>query len=524
MRIRFLGLAAALCLGALALTGCGSGNESPSGSAPASSSPQPTPTATPAPLTGLVLGHSQRDGYNPYLVSSSLVVQNAGLLFEKLVEIGPDMALSYRLASSIDCVGTEAVLHIRPGCFFADGAPITAEDAAASLLAAKQSDMYAGRLANLADIRVQGDAVLVTLYRPDSLLAYLCDVPVLKAAEAATANQPTPSGRYTYGANNTLVTNSRSPFGNEGPEEITLVEVSSYDEMVSGFSIGKLNLYGASETADTAPSFSSKQTAYRTNHLIYLGINAQSQLEAASPNPLLATAEGRALVSRLIDRRQLAEKSYYSRAYPATGAINSFYPCVQSQQKILAESELDAASARTSFEALGYSRDGVSGYYQNAEGQRLTIRLLVYGGSTYKKYAANLLQQQLASKGLYLELVEENDFDTFAEKVAQGDFELYIGEVKLYNNMDMSPFFEGGSASVGIVPSEALTLSYAQFKENQSAAGAFEAAFAAEMPYVPLLWRNGFVVHHQQVSGLSASLSNTFYSLKELAFGQAGNS
>lgn len=69
--------------------------------------------------------------------------QNAGLLFEKLVEIGPDMSIVYRLASSIDVLDLQAVIHIRGGATFADGAPVTAEDAAASIEAARTSPFTA---------------------------------------------------------------------------------------------------------------------------------------------------------------------------------------------------------------------------------------------------------------------------------------------------------------------------------------------------------------------------------------------
>ena len=115
-------------------------------------------------------------------------------------------------------------------------------------------------------------------------------------------------------------------------------------------------------------------------------------------------------------------------------------------------------------------------------------------------------------------LEQADDFEVFREKVLLGDFDLYIGEVKLYNNMDMSPFMEGGGASAGIVQSETLTAAYNAFRGNMSAAGAYEAAFAAEMPFVPLLWRNGTVVHTRSIDGLTSSISNVFYSLGQLRF------
>ena len=74
---------------------------------------------------------------------------------------------------------------------------------------------------------------------------------------------------------------------------------------------------------------------------------------------------------------------------------------------------------------------------------------------------------------------------------------------------------------MGIVQSEALATAYAAFKADQNTAAALEEAFAVEMPYVPLLWRNGTVVHSSGISGLSCSISNVFYSLEGLRFDAA---
>ena len=99
-----------------------------------------------------------------------------------------------------------------------------------------------------------------------------------------------------------------------------------------------------------------------------------------------------------------------------------------------------------------------------------------------------------------------------------GEFDLYIGEVKLYNNMDLSPFWEGGALSSHLAQSEALAQSYQAFKSNKSAAGSFESVLAAEAPFSPLLWRQGVVVTTRGLRGLESSLSNVFYSLQDLSF------
>lgn len=509
--------AAALALAAcLFLTGCGAKPQDDSSPAP---SPSPTPAAA-AAADRLVLGYTPGDGLNPFLTGSTLVRQNAGLLYEKLVEIGPDMSIVYRLASSIDVLDMQAVIHIRGGATFADGTPVTAEDAAASLEAARTSPLYSGQLTNVTKVEVRDGAVVVTLAAPDSLFSYLCDIPVLKASETASSS-PTSSGRYVYSAGE-LVENPRYLFAEDGqPERIGLTEVSSYNEMVSGLTVGSLNLYQTSELNDSPSGVASELSYYRTNNLIFLGVNAAAAQSNAMLSPLLGTAAGRGLLSQTIDRRILAEKGYYSRAYPATGAINSFYPCVLTQQVILPEAQLDEAGARAALAALGYTENTMDGFFYTSDGQKLTVRLLVYSGSTYKRYAASLLADQLEAVGIAVTLEQTDDFEVFREKVLLGDFDLYIGEVKLYNNMDMSPFMEGGGASAGIVQSEALASAYTAFRSNMSAAGAYEAAFAAEMPFVPLLWRNGTVVHTRSIEGLTSSISNVFYSLGQLRFASA---
>lgn len=497
--------AAALAACVLLLTGCG--GEPASGIAAAVPAPEPTPAPAVVEDGVLTLGHIASTGYNPYRYDSTLVAHTGGLLFEKLVEITPEMDVEYRLAEAIHIAGEVVTIHLRGGCVFADGTPITAEDVRASLLAAKASPLYGGQLGELLDVKVDGSSLTLTLSRPDCLFAYLCDLPVLKAAEVAL-DRPTASGRYTYGEGDTLVKNTRAPFPQEGPDLIRLADVSSYEEMVSGLAVGTLNLYAAVDGETSSAGYYGQESYYRTNNLVFLGVNA------ARENPLLNTPAARAMLSQLLDRRQLADESYYGRAYPATGAINSFYPCVNSQQVIHARQDAEGAAAL--FESMGYAIDPQSGYYADAEGRRLEASLLVYTGSTYKKYAASLIRQQLAAQGVQITLQEIDNFETYSQLIAAGEFDLYIGEVKLYNNMDMTPFF-AGTLCPGTAVSEALTAAYEAFRANKGAAGAFEAAFAAEMPYVPLLWRSGTVVAARSVSGVTSSLSNLFFSLSALA-------
>ena len=493
-------LCAALC--SLLLAGCAKPPDTPANSTAASAAAADLQASMTLQLPCI------EGEYNPYLTPHSITAQNAMLLFEPLTRIGPDMELDYRLAEQVVCTGNTVTITLRSGCTFADGSAVTAQDAAASLQAAKNSTAYGGRFAHVLEILVQDSrTVAVVLDSPDSLFAYLLDIPVLRMDEVGI-RQPTAGGRYTYGTNGvTLVKNPAAPFADGGPEIIDLTWVSSHAELVSGLAMGSLDLYCSEETT-TAGGISSGEVYYKTNRLLFLGVNA------GAANPLCSTPEGRRLLSALTDRTSLAANCYDSRANVATGILNRFYACARNTQGLAATA--DAAALAETMTLLGYARDAQTGLYTNSRRAPATVRLLVYGGNSYKRYTAQVLQQMWAEHGISVVIEEAEGFEDYLTAVQRGEFELYIGEVKLYNNMDMSVFWTG-EAHVGLAPGETLTAAYNAFKADAAGAAALEQAFAAEMPFIPLLWKNGAVTASRRITGLTPSLSDPFYSLQQLA-------
>ena len=190
---------------------------------------------------------------------------------------------------------------------------------------------------------------------------------------------------------------------------------------------------------------------------------------------------------------------------------------MNSQQVILAEE--DSSRLDEVMTALGYHRneEGLWCTFEKDREVPLTLTLLENGGSTYKEYASALVAEQLLAQGITVNIVRAESFESYKQSAQFGDFELYIGEVKLYNNINLSLFMPGGSLSSGLAQSEELLAAYQAFKANKSAAGQFEQVFAAQMPYIPLLWRYNTVIRGFGVSGLDSSLSNTFYSVAGLS-------
>lgn len=459
---------------------------------------------TPAELT---IAYSTK-GFNPYITTDTLVEQTSSLLFENFVDIAPDFTLEYRLAEEIVSSGYTVTITLR-SAYFADGTRVTTEDALQSLLAAMESDTYSARFANVVDATATDTQLILTLETPDSLFAYLLDIPILQADDVA-GTTPTASGRYTYGSDGTTLTkNLFATFATDGPDTINLVSVSSYDEMISALTLGDINYTVQGEGSTSESSISSSEHYYKTNTTLFLGVNSYSE------NPLCNTAEGRTLLSDLIDRDELAIDVYDARAYAARGALNPFYPAATDTQTILSSAD-DSALAST-MTALGYTYNHESGYYQNEDGENASVSILIHTGNTYKTLMASELSAQWAKYGIETTIVTASDFNSFLTLLESGEFELYIGEMKLYNNIELSSFW-GGSASYGIQASDTLLGSYTAFRSDASLASAFEQAFADEMPYIPILWRNGIVLTSRNTIGVSASTSNPFYALENLTF------
>jgi peptide/nickel transport system substrate-binding protein len=205
--------------------------------------------------------------------------------------------------------------------------------------------------------------------------------------------------------------------------------------------------------------------------------------------------------------------SKYAGATAATGALNGLYPCVSGQQVISADA--DSRALVSTMETLGYTYNEETGFYQDADGQIASISLLYYSDSADRAYTAELLCQQWASFGIEVTLEDAQNHETYLQMIQNKQFELYIGEMKLYNNMDLSPFWSG-SARYGLSTSETLLAAYRAFRADAGLAGKFETAFSAEMPYIPLLWQGGVTVSTRRVSGVQTSVSDLYYSLAQL--------
>ena len=92
----------------------------------------------------------------------------------------------------------------------------------------------------------------------------------------------------------------------------------------------------------------------------------------------------------------------------------------------------------------------------------------------------------------------------YTRRVKGVEFNLYIGEVKLSDDMSLYPFFDDTSGGVRYgIDNKSLTCDdlYCAYLSGEADLGKFILAFNEEMPYIPLIYKKGMICYTKAMSG-----------------------
>lgn len=123
-------------------------------------------------------GGSTTDSIDPALVTNQVGLMVTRMWGEALVELSDDGGVQGKVAESFEGSADAATwtFKIRDGITFSNGKPVTAEDAAASLVRHSGEESKSGALGimrGVKEIRADGDNVVVELNSPNADLPYL---------------------------------------------------------------------------------------------------------------------------------------------------------------------------------------------------------------------------------------------------------------------------------------------------------------------------------------------------------------
>lgn len=505
-RIAALGCAFALCV---ALTACHAETEDP---VHTGSSVSAEPVGTAAAVT---LPFSAKDVLNPYTAKTKQNQELSRLLYDPLIQVNESFEPELFLAASAEQTGKTIRIRLTKASF-TDGSPVTADDVIYSLKqACAEGSNYRSKLTNLVNCyAADSTTVILEIGHGDPFYVNNLDFPIIKAGTAALKNDnnlavaPIGCGRYTlqYDKHYCLTANPNYYRSKVSLSTIELVDCPDSDSLSHYLSIGKISMVYSDLSDSVIPKLAGTAVNAPSTSLVYLGVN--------SANALLADAKLRLAISFGIERDTICQEAYFGYAQAATSLFHPMWAELGGLESIDSTKNTEIAVAY--LEKLGYNKLDSDGYRVREDGNRLTLRLLYNSDNSARTAAAIQIAAQLKKCGLMIEPVGA-DFQQYQSRLESGDFDLYLGEVRLSNSMDFYPVFSSRSVIYGMPEESEAAAAVLSFCAGETDLLSAVSAFVSEMPFLPLCYRDGVVLAKTEIAGvLSYSPSDPYNNLESL--------
>ena len=536
----------------LSLTACGGQGDSSQGStsdaAPAASD-QSSGGASAA--QSFSLGYYKGEGLHPYTCSNTTNQNLMGLIYEPLFAIDQTFATEPCLAKSCTIqvtsasgseeekdtegdaseTGTEGdetdqkdaskeekkkeqprskiagkttcTIQLRDDVTFSEGTSLSAEDVVYSLEQAKgKGSIYRERLSDVTSITASGSTtVVIEINAADAAFDSLLDIPIISRSGGSN---PIGTGPYVLNTKKgKAVSMTRNTnWWQEGTlpaDTITLYAADDSDMMIFGFGSGSISMVNTDLTGTNALSYTGDYNVvdYPTTSMLYVGCNTHS-------GPCQNQSFRQALYY-VFDRDTLATKMLSGHAEPTVLPVS---PKSKLYDEKLAETY--AWSEETAKKKLA------DGHYYNQ-----TLKLIVNKESAFKTAFAEEMKKELEAIGIKVQ-VEALAWDEFADALDERSFDLYLGEVKLKSNFDLTAVIgSNGNLNYGGYQDKDLEKLLTKFQTADKASRAAAAknlykAVADAAATIPLCFKNHSVLTHWSANAsIAPTQQNLFYHIAE---------
>ncbi len=527
-------LALLLCVLTVTLCSCGTDSE-------VTSTPSDTASSQSSVTKVFSLFYSANDTLNPYTCVSKHNRELITLLYDPLVRLNTQFQPEFIIAENIELTGKSCVITLRDICF-TNGDKVTAEDVVYSYkLANSENSIYSHQLGSINKMSATDEkTVTVTLNEADPYFVNLLDFPIIKAKSDTIKDEnkmlltPVGSGRYVVDTDNEVLVANDTYFGvKPNISTINLINAPDSDVVKYNLEAGNISIYNTDLSDGTVPSMVGTASTVNINNLVYLGVNLRKTK--------LSDVKIRYAISSALSRADICKNAYFSYAVSATGLFHPEWNDAKGLQNI--QSEQDLQNTVANLKDLCYTNKDTEGFYVDDKGKNISLTLVAYSGNERRLAAARLIAEQLKTVGFKVTLKELN-WDDYVSALTSGDFDLYIAETKLTNNMDVRQLVAtGGRLAYGIptvtVKQDGTTADGQQTPQaptetvvktaiDQAVDGFYNEdlslidiinAFNAEMPIIPVCYRYGLTVCDANLNNSNiSSVSDVYYGIANINF------
>ena len=435
------------------------------------------------------LAYFSNDSFNPYSAKQSTNFYLGSLLYDSLVLVNSDFSVKNLMAESISFEENVCTVTLKKGLKFSDGSDVTAQDIVSSFSAAKGSEYYSQRLSNALSCKASDGAVVFTLKKADKGFAKNLTFPIIKGG--SKQSMAVGSGRFKFAsdsASDGLVKNELNTLRKTKVESISLTQIHKYSVLPHMVKIGSVNFVYAN--LDSSISFSSSSSSsVLMNNLVYLGVN--------SNNPLLSNQDFRKAVSLCVDRKNILTDAYAGAGYATAAPFHPKASDLNTKDYSIALN--DSSAAQILLGTCGYTEKNENGIYMLDEQNELRLRLVVNSDNAARKRAAMSIKLSLQAAGIAVDLIEETS-EGYKARISSGDYDLFVGEVKLTADNDISALLSMGALNACNDEGASL-VSYNQYLAGEITLEDFLRTFDLKTPFIPVLYRNGTAFFSASLSG-----------------------
>ncbi len=426
------------------------------------------------------------DSFNPYSATQSTNFYLGTLLYDSLFILDNNFKPQPLVAKEYTFEENEIRIKIKSGLKFSDGSEIILNDISSSLASAISSRYFGARLSNISSYSVKGDEFVIKLKEPNKDFIKNLNFPIIK--NGSKESRAIGSGRYCFSEENDqkLVKNSYSTRKTSDIESISLVEIHKYSTLPHMIKIGSIN-FAYTDTTDITTA-ATKTSPVQTNNLVYVGVN--------SSNPMLANQDFRKAISLCINRKNILTDAFAGAGNATAQPFNPVSSSHSSENYKISLTDINAA--KELFAVVGLTAKDENGIFKTNDEKPVSLRLAVNSDSASKVRTAEYIKLNLQAQGIAVQIISENA-EAYKNRISNKDYDLFIGEVKLTPDNNISPLLSLGALNACDDMSETL-LSYKNYLSGTTALDDFLRTFDIKTPFIPILYKNSLAVYSGTLS------------------------
>jgi len=474
----------------------------------------------------ITLPFSATDAIHPYRAETVDNQAIAAILYEGLFTLGGAFVPEGQLATEISTLdGQTYQITLREGVQFHNGGTMTGADVLYSFAIAQDNPRFSGRLSNISAMTMATDeegeplpfALTVRLSRPHGNLAVLLNFPIIQdGAGGWTVPPGTGAFSFEYGAETSHLLRHDGHWAEERPSfgVIYLADLRTQPALESAFNAGSISLLPFDPILPPALTGRFDTRNFPSATLEFLGFNAGRSL--------LREAEVRRAISLAIDRGQIADNFAAGQMVPTPQV---FHPLLDYYDNALSVNHMfNLEDARLLFDYTATpssplpedNEDDAPTQNEQPEEERQNIELtlLLVSGNMARVQTAQLIADSLRGLGLTV-ILDPRAPEDYLDALASGDFDLYLGSVRLQPDFDVTTLLTGSLArggTSGMIDRGLIDgfLATDPSERGHAAATLSEAMFTVQ-PIAPLGFRGlSLAVDAGSVVGLSPSQDNVY--------------